>query len=95
MDNKCTHCNTTLDENGEDFVYLNFGGLLKNEHGASLSDTIDHFCYIGTHSHKSENSASIDLTENMQYNGNGQAESYFCNKQCLNDWFINEIKDIG
>jgi len=91
MDNKCTRCNTTL---GEDFVYLNFGGLLKNEHGASCSDTIESFCTIGTHSHTSVN-ISVDIETHMQYNGNGQAESYFCNKQCLNDWFINEIKDIG
>ena len=91
MDNKCTHCNTTLDE---DFVYLNFGGLLKNEDGAGMSDTIESFCTIGTHSHTNP-TPYVDIEQDMQFNDYGQAESNFCNKQCLTDWFINEIKDIG
>ena len=91
MDNKCTHCNTTL---GEDFVYLNFGGLLKNEHGASCSDTIESFCTIGTHSHTNP-TPYVDLEDIMQYNGHGQAESYFCNTICLLNWFGDKLTDIG
>jgi len=91
MDSKCTHCNTTL---GEDFVYLNFGGLLKNEDGASCSDTIESFCSIGTHSHNNP-TPYVDIEEHMQYNGTGQSESYYCNKQCLIEWFIAQISDIG
>ena len=77
---------------------MNYGGMLcdSNDTTCSLpSNThIEGFCSIGTHSVDPGPFGNVELNTKMQYQYTEQAESYFCSKQCLFDWFQRKLKNL-
>jgi len=85
-------CNIPLVGN---FICMNYGGMLKVDDDCSiLSDKIESFFSIMTHSNGNGPFGSVDLETKSQYRYTGQSESYFCSKQCLIDWFTRKLKDL-
>jgi hypothetical protein len=88
----CQHCGTQLKG---DFICINFGGLLKGkDDSASMSNKVEHFLTISCHSDTLENYDSVFLEDKFQYQCPGQAESYFCTKKCLLEWFTRQMDKI-
>lgn len=96
--NKKTHgchnakCNKLLLGN---FICINYGGLEKENADVSFSsDKVVGFLDVMTHSNGDGPFGSVDLYSKSQYNYENQAESYFCSKKCLIDWFTRKLKNL-
>ena len=77
------------------FICINHGGLEKvNEETSICSGKIEGFFDVTTHSNGAGPFGSVNLYSKSQYNYDAQAESYFCSKQCLIDWFTRKLKDL-
>ncbi len=88
MQTNCPHCNKEIDSV---FVYFNTGALRRiNEHSAVMDENLSGFFHLGWHDHDS-NHPSVDIEKDAQ---NGQIEMYFCNPDCMENWFVTQIRKL-
>lgn len=70
-------------------IMFGFGASSKDE-----TDEVEAFLYFFTHSNGDGPFGDVNLRSKMQYDYGSQAESYFCSKQCVFDWFQRKLKDL-
>ena len=74
-------------------VCFDFGTSVAGDIDPPVND-LKAFACIFVHGADENAFGSVDLYDKSQYKYNMQAESYFCSKQCLIDWFSRKIKNL-